>query len=209
MVIDAIVDGYFPILEHYGDALERFEIQILEGCGRDVLGDLYSTKRDLSGVRRATWPLRDALNQLMRDEVTLSASARLHLRDTLDHTMEVVELNETYRELGTSLIDVHLSMVGQRTNEVMRVLTVVTAVFIPLSFFAAVYGMNFDVMPELRWRFGYLAFWLISLVVGVTLLLMFRQLGWLRRPRGRRVRTAEVRSHSLIVERRSPPPHGH
>ena len=186
-VIDAVVDGYFPVLEHYGGVLEELEDRILAGRGQDVLGELYQTKRDLAGFRRATWPLREALAQLMRDEDSrLSHSSRLHLRDTLDHTMQVVEVNESYRELSASLVDVYLSMVGQRTNDIMRVLTVVSTIFIPLTFLAGVYGMNFDTseplnLPELGWPLGYVLFWIVCLVSTVGLMVLFRRLGWLRR----------------------------
>ena len=187
MVIDAIVDGYFPILEHYGERLEEFEDTILGGHRRDVLGPLYVAKRDLAAFRRACWPLREALAHMLREDgLALSEPARLHLRDALDHTMQVVEVNESYRELSASLVEVHLSMVGQRTNDIMRVLTVVSTIFIPLTFLAGVYGMNFDTrsawnMPELSWPFGYLAFWAVSLGLASGLLLLFRRLGWLRR----------------------------
>ncbi|MFT5289581.1 MAG: magnesium transporter [Planctomycetota bacterium] len=186
MVVDAIVDGYFPVLEHYGERLESLERQILDEGRRDTFGELYLTKRDLAGFRRAAWPLREALSHLMRgEERQLSDSARLHLRDTLDHTMQIVEVNESYRELAVSLVDVHLSMVGQRTNDVMRVLAIVSTVFIPLSFVAGVYGMNFDRsspwnLPELGWPHGYLYFWSICLLLVSSLLLLFRKLGWLK-----------------------------
>jgi len=185
MVIDAIVDGYFPILEHFGAQLEQFEDEILLERSKHVLGRLYSVKRDLARFRRATWPLREALAQLERtDDTLLDETTRLHLRDTLDHTMQVVDVNESFRELAASLIDVHLSMVGQRTNEIMRVLTVVSAIFIPLTFVAGIYGMNFDTgqawnLPELRWPLGYVFFWGVCLVMASTLLFVFRRLGWL------------------------------
>ncbi len=185
-IIDAIVDGFFPVLERYGDLLEDLEHRILQTQDRHVLQDLYLTKRDLAGFRRATWPLRDALSQLLRDdEAPLTDMSRLHLRDVADHTMQVVEVNESYRELSASLVDVHLSIIGQRTNEVMRVLTVVSAIFIPMTFVAGIYGMNFDTnapgnLPELTWPYGYVYFWLVCAAMAVSLLLLFRRLGWLR-----------------------------
>lgn len=186
MVLDAIVDGYFPVLETFGDRLESFEDRILEDERTDVLPELYTTKRELAGFRRSTWPLREALAMLMREgEAPLSEMARLHLRDTLDHTLQIVEVCESYRELTASLVDVHLSMVAQRTNEIMRVLTVVSAIFVPMTFVAGVYGMNFDTsqpwnLPELGWEYGYVAFWGVCLFVCATLVLVFRRLGWLR-----------------------------
>ena len=184
-VMDTIVDGYFPLLEHYGDRLEQFEDDILLDRKRNVLQDLYLTKRDLAGFRRAAWPMREALVQLHRSEESGFAEATdLHLRDTVDHAMQVVEVNETYRELTASLVDVHLSMVGQHTNDVMRVLTVVSAIFIPMTFVAGVYGMNFDTaksanLPELGWAYGYWFFWGVCLSIAVALFVLFRRLGWL------------------------------
>lgn len=187
MVLDAIVDGYFPILERFGEQLERLEDQILEEGRRDALPDLYRTKRDLASFRRAAWPMREALAQTLRDEESpLGETALLYARDTLDHAMQVVEVSDSCRELVASLADVHLSMVGQRTNDVMKVLTVVSAVFIPLTFLAGLYGMNFDTaspwnLPELGWRFGYPVFLLVCSVIACLLLLLFRRLGWLAR----------------------------
>jgi len=190
MVVDAIVDGYFPLLEIYGDLLEEYEDLVLTERVDHPLPKIYGVKRNLSILRRAAWPLRDALHALMRrDDATLSKVSQLHMRDTLDHVMQVVDVTESFREVSSSLIDVHLSMVGQRTNEVMRVLTVISAIFIPLTFLAGVYGMNFDTsvggnMPELQWRYGYLVFWIVSLIVGGALVGLFARLGWLRLPAG-------------------------
>lgn len=187
MILDAIVDGYFPLLEYHGSQLEEFEDAILGNSGRDVLADVYRVKRDLMTFRRAGWPLREALNQLQRHEDEdpwLSPAVLPYLRDTVDHVTQVVEINETYRELAASLVDVYLSTLGQRTNEIMRVLTVIATIFIPLTFFAGVYGMNFDLehptnMPELTWRYGYVGFWIVSSAVAIALLVLFRRLGWL------------------------------
>ena len=187
MVLDAVVDGYFPVLEVFGDRLESLEDQVFEGDGKDLLSRLYKMKRDLAGFRRATWPLREALTSLMRDEeAPIGDTSRLHLRDTLDHVMQIVEVSESYRELANSLADVHLSIVGQRTNEIMRVLTVVSAIFIPMTFVAGVYGMNFDTgspynLPELGWTYGYPIFWGVCALLFFSLLALFVRLGWLRR----------------------------
>ena len=185
MVVDTIVDAYFPVLEHHGDELERLETAILRSPTREILHGVYRIRRDLVAFRRAAWPLRDSLNQLLRDEdAPISDHARPYLRDTTDHIVQIVDVNETYRELASSLVDVYLSTLGHRTNEIMRVLTVVSTIFIPLTFLAGVYGMNFDTthplnLPELGWPYGYVAFWLVTLAVGCTLLVIFRRLGWL------------------------------
>lgn len=187
MVIDALVDGYFPVLEHYGDRIDSHEERVLvaDDQGTAMLRDLYGMKRNLAAFRRAAWPLREALGQLHRgNSPIVTRDARLHLRDTLDHIMQLVEVNESYRELTTSLVDLHLSIVGQKTNDVMRVLTVVSTIFIPLTFIAGVYGMNFDPsqpmnMPELRSPYGYVGFLAVSAATAAVLLVVFRRLGWL------------------------------
>jgi len=187
MIIDGVVDGYFPILEHFGDHLEDIETRVIDKPDSDVLGDVYSIKRDLMTFRRAAWPLRDALNQLLRDgHPILTDGVRPYLRDSADHVMQVVDVIENYRELAGSFVDVYLSSVSNRTNEVMRVLTVIATIFIPLTFLAGVYGMNFDThhpanMPELHWRYGYAIFWAICFAVGFGLIGAFWKLGWLRR----------------------------
>ena len=188
MIVDAMVDGYFPVLENFADQLERYETEILADRGAEVFGELYGTKRDLAAFRRAALPLRDAMSSLLKDDQDwLTDKMAPYVRDTLDHTMQVVDVTESYRELAVSLVDVHLSMVGQRTNEIMRVLTVISAIFIPLTFIAGVYGMNFDTtasdynLPELGFRYGYPMFWGICIVMGLSLVFLFRRLGWLKR----------------------------
>lgn len=188
MVIDAIVDGYFPVLERYGEVLEDIEEEILFSPSRDDLQDIYRIKRELLAFRRAAWPLRDTLASLLRDRHALLSKPTLpYLRDATDHVFQVVDVIETYRETTASFVDVYLSSVSHRTNEVMRFLTVIASIFIPLTFIAGVYGMNFDTrfplnMPELEWRFGYIGFWALCGAVAGSLLLMFRRLGWLGRP---------------------------
>jgi len=185
MVIDCIVDAYFPVLERFGELLEELEDRVIQHPIPSVLQEVYSAKRALMTFRRAAWPLRDTLNQLVRDRHALiSEDTAPYLRDTADHVMQVVEVIETYRELAGSLVDIYLSSVSNKTNEVMRVLTVIATIFIPLTFLAGIYGMNFDTsspfnLPELGWKFGYLLFWLASIAVAVVLLVMFRRLGWL------------------------------
>ncbi len=185
MVLDAIVDGYFPVLEGLGEELEALEDAILAQATRENLEELYLVRRQLMVFRRAVWPLRDVLSHLVREEhALLSPGAVTYLRDTTDHVMQVTDVVESFRELATTLVEVHLSAMGQRTNEVMRVLTVISTIFIPLTFLVGVYGMNFDTtrpgnMPELGWSFGYVGVWAICLVLAGSLLVVFRRLGWL------------------------------
>jgi magnesium transporter len=189
MLLDAIVDGYFPILESYAERLEAIETRVVESPERGVLSEIYRMKRDLMSFRRAAWPLRDVLNHLLRDgHLRLSPAVAPYLRDAADHVTQAVEVLESYRELTGSFVDVYLSSIANRTNDAMRVLTVISTIFIPLTFLAGVYGMNFDRsepgnMPELGWPYGYLAFWAVSIALGGLLLLLFRRLGWLARRR--------------------------
>ena len=184
-ILDSIVDGYFPVLEVYGERLEDIETLVLESPSQAVLSQIYEVKRDLMALRRACWPMREMLGTLLHEgDELLSQASRPYLRDTADHVIQIVELTETYRELAGSFIDVYLSSIGQRTNDVMRVLTVISTIFIPLTFLAGVYGMNFDRsapgnMPELGWSYGYVGFLTVCLAVAVGLLVLFRRLGWL------------------------------
>ena len=182
-VIDTIVDGYYPVLEAFADELDELEERVMRRPRPEVLMRVHGVKRTLLLVRRSVWPLRDALSSLLRDPVPLvTDSARIYMRDTYDHCIQVAEMAESYRELVSELTNTYLSVLGNRTNEVMRVLTVVTTVFIPLTFIVGVYGMNFDVMPELRWKAGYFVVLSVMAVLAVGMLIYFRRRGWLGDP---------------------------
>jgi magnesium transporter len=183
-IIDTIVDGYYPVLEAFADELEQLEERIMRRPRPDALLRTHEVKRRLLLVRRAVWPLRDALGTLLRDPVPLvTDSARIYMRDTYDHCVQVSEMAESYRELVSELTNTYLSVLGNRTNDVMRVLTVVTTVFIPLTFIVGVYGMNFDHMPELRWHYGYFVTLGVMLLIAIAMLIYFRRRGWLGNPR--------------------------
>ncbi|MBI3300790.1 MAG: magnesium/cobalt transporter CorA, partial [Deltaproteobacteria bacterium] len=161
-LLDAVVDCYFPILEEYGERLETLEDEILTRPHNGAVARIHEIKRNLLTLRRAIWPQRETFNTLLREEMPLvTDETRLYLRDCYDHTTQIIDLIETYRELGSDLIDVYLSSVSNRTNEIMRVLTVIATIFIPLTFLVGVYGMNFNPasspwnMPELNWYWGY------------------------------------------------------
>lgn len=182
-IIDVIVDGYYPVLEAFADELDELEDKVLAAPHSSVLERVHEIKRTILLVRRAVWPLRDALSTLIRDPLPLvTDSARIYLRDTYDHCAQVAEMTESYRELVSELTNTYLSVLSQRTNDVMRTLTVVTAIFIPLTFVAGVYGMNFDNMPELRTQSGYFVTLAGMTILGVGLAIYFRRRGWLGRP---------------------------
>lgn len=186
MLIDAIVDGYFPLLEDLGERMEDLETRVFEHPTRDILTEIYHTKRELLGIRRCVWPLRDALRQALKGGMPIIRESTLpYVRDTVDHLMQVSDIIETYRELAASFIDVYLSSVSHRTNEVMRILTIFSTIFIPLTFIAGIYGMNFESMPELHWKHGYRFFWLLISGVMVGCLFLFWKLGWLGKVKGK------------------------
>ncbi len=184
-LVDAIIDGFFPILEVYGESIEDLEDEVVETPSRQTLEKIHNVRRELLMLRRSIWPLRDAINCLIRDESDLiSDDVKIYLRDCYDHTIQVLDMVETYRELASSLMDVYLSSVSNRMNEIMKVLTVISTIFIPLTFIVGVYGMNFNPekspfnMPELDWYWGYPLCWMGMLAIAFSLVYYFKRKGW-------------------------------
>ena len=178
-LLDAIVDQGFPVLEHYGDALNDLEERVLANPDRHVMSRIHQVKRDLLVLRRAVWPLREVVNGMLRENhVCVSDATRTYLRDVYDHIIEIIDIIETYREVATALTESYMSSVSQRMNEVMKVLTIIGTIFIPLTFLAGVYGMNMPI-PENQWALSYPAFWAICLIVAGGMLVWFRRKGWL------------------------------
>jgi magnesium transporter len=185
-LLDAAVDAFFPLLERYGDRLEELEAQILGTPDAAVLEAVHDLKRDLLAFRRAAWPLREAMSSLLRDPHPLiKEETRLYLRDCYDHSIQILDLVENQREVSSGLMEVYLSTVSNRMNEVMKVLTIIATIFIPLGFVAGVYGMNFKTersplnMPELDWYFGYPFALGIMLSVAIGMLFYFRRRRWI------------------------------
>ncbi len=185
-LLDAVIDGYFPVLEEYGERLENIEECILARPDRRLMADLYGVKRGLLTLRRAAWPFREAVNALIRDPNPLvTDDTRLHLRDCYDHTVRIIDFTETYRELASDLSDVYLSSASHRMTEVMKVLTIIATLFIPLTFISSIYGMNFDPrrspwnMPELEWYWGYPFALGLMAITAIALVLYFWWKGWL------------------------------
>jgi magnesium transporter len=185
-IIDAMVDHLFPVLESYGERLEVLEEGILSSATEDTLARIQEVKHDLLVLRRSIWPLRDALIALTRDDSRLiRPETRVYMRDCYDHAVQLIDIVESYREFASGLADLLLSSISHRMNEVMKVLTIIATIFIPLSFITGVYGMNFDTqksalnMPELEWAWGYpFALFLMAGTAG-TLLFYFRRKGWI------------------------------
>ena len=184
-LLDLVVDEGFPVLESLGDELEQLEDELLEKPTRDLLPRLHRLKRTLLVMRRMLWPQREVLGKLLRDDSgIISDDIQVYYRDCYDHTIQIMELIETYRDVITGLLDIYLSSVSYRLNETMRVLTVIATIFIPLTFIVGVYGMNFQhvdspwAMPELRWYYGYPLVWLLMIGVLVGMLVYFRRRKW-------------------------------
>ncbi len=185
-LLDAVVDGYFPLLEGYGERIEALEDLIIHKPDNEIIFRIREIRRDLLMIRRSTWPLRELLNALLRDPIPhIMDTTRIYLRDCYDHTVHVIDILEIYRELGSGLMEDYLSSINNQMNQAMRVLTVFAAIFIPLSFIASLYGMNFNTsrsplnMPELNWYWGYPFVLLVMAATAGGLLWYFRQKGWL------------------------------
>ncbi len=180
-LIDATVDSYFPVLESLGERLEALEDEVLLAPTHASIPRIHELRRELLTLRRAAWPQREALNSLLRDHSNLiRTETRLYLNDCYDHTVQVMDLLENYRELGSSLLEVWLSSVSNRMNEVMKLLTIISTIFIPLTFIVGLYGMNFTHMPEIDWKWSYPIVLLVMLAIGLGMLRWFFVRGWFK-----------------------------
>ncbi|MDA0674128.1 MAG: magnesium/cobalt transporter CorA [Cyanobacteria bacterium] len=184
-LIDAVVDGIFPVLESYGERVEILETEITQTPTTNTLADIHQFKRELIALRRSLWPQREAIAALLREDCTLvSNEVKVYLRDCYEHVVQALDMLETYREVASSLMDVYLSSVSNKMNEVMKTLTVISTIFIPLTFIAGIYGMNFNPdaspwnMPELNWAWGYPAVWLVMVALSAGLIYFFWRRGW-------------------------------
>lgn len=179
-LMDAIVDNYFVILENLGDKVEVLEEALVGNPERHTLAAVHQLKRQLLFLRRAVWPLREVVSGLERSEASLIKKAtRPYLRDVYDHTIQVMDTVETFREMVGAMLDIYLTSLSNRMNEIMKVLTIVATIFIPLTFLSGIYGMNFKYMPELEWRYGYLFAWGLMVAIGGAMLFYFKRKRWL------------------------------
>lgn len=184
-LVDAVIDGFYPVLEHYGEELDELELKVLSSA-RASSAEIFAMKRDLLQLRRAIWPQRDLLGLLLReDSPHISEETQPYLRDTYDHAVQIMDMVETFREIASSLMDLLMTGVSNRLNEVMKVLTIVSTIFLPMTFVAGVYGMNFNPessrwnMPELNWAYGYPFSVALMLASAGSLLLYYRHKGWI------------------------------
>ena len=179
-LLDAIVDNYFFVLEDLGYKIESLQDEVIERAEPESLQNIHSLKRDMVFMRKNLWPLRELVGGLDKSESDLvSEGLRPYLRDVYEHTIQVIDSVEMLRDLLSSSLDTYITMVSNRMNEVMKVLTLIATIFIPLTFIAGIYGMNFENMPELEWRFGYAGVWVVMLLVVLGMILFFRRKRWI------------------------------
>lgn len=184
-LVDSLIDDYFPVLEKLGDRLDALEEQVLENPEKDFMVAIQRVKRSLYTVRHVIWPMRESIGQILINEDLVDPGTKLFLRDCQDHITQLLDIAESCRERASGLMDIYLSSLSNRMNEVMRILTVISMVFMPLTFIVGVYGMNFDTeispfnMPELKQPYGYAAIMLFMLLITVGMVAYFRQKGWL------------------------------
>ncbi|HDS45086.1 MAG TPA: magnesium/cobalt transporter CorA [Methanomicrobia archaeon] len=179
-LIDAIVDNYFVILEKIGEVIEDTEEELVSTPSPETLRTIHGLKRGMIFLRKSIWPLREVLSGLERlDSPLIQESTDIYLRDLYDHTIQVIDTVENYRDMIAGMLDIYLSSLSNKMNEIMKVLTIIATIFIPLTYIAGVYGMNFEYMPELGWRWGYLAVWLVMGAILISMVLYFRRRGWL------------------------------
>jgi magnesium transporter len=179
-LIDAVVDHYFIILEKDGEKIEGLEEKVISDPEPKTLNNIHRLKREMIFLRRSVWPLREVINSMTKaDSKMIKESTKIFLRDVYDHTIQVIDTVETYRDMLSGMHDTYLSSVSNRMNEIMKVLTIIATIFIPLTFIAGIYGMNFEFMPELKWNWGYFAVLGIMLVATGGMLVYFKRKKWL------------------------------
>jgi magnesium transporter len=179
-LIDSVVDHYFIILERLGERVEFLEEELVTEPTTKTLQEIYNLKREMIFLRKAIWPLREVISGLERGESSLiQQNTQIYFRDVYDHTIQVIDTIETFRDTVSGMLDIYLSSVSNRLNAVMKVLTIIATIFMPLTFLAGIYGMNFKYMPELEWRWGYPLVWMIMIAIGIFMLIYFRKKKWL------------------------------
>jgi magnesium transporter len=179
-LLDAVVDSYFSILEKIGDRVEILEEELVGAPTEQTLQKIHRLKREMIILRRSVWPLREVISGLQRTESELiTEPTSVYLRDVYDHTIQIIDTIESFRDMVSGMVDLYLSSLSNKMNSVMKVLTIIATIFIPLTFIAGVYGMNFENMPELKWRFGYAAALLAMAIVAIVMLIYFRKKKWL------------------------------
>jgi magnesium transporter len=179
-LIDAIVDSYYNILEGLGEDIESLQEQLVAESKQEDLQIIQHLKRDMLFFRKSVWPLREVISGLAKSDSTLiKEDVLVYLRDVYDHVIQAIDTIETFRDMLSAMLDIYLSSVGNRMNQVMKVLTIIATIFIPMTFLAGIYGMNFKYMPELEWKYAYLVFWLVVVTVFIIMISLFKKKKWL------------------------------
>jgi magnesium transporter len=179
-LIDTVVDNYFLVLENLGERIEFLEEELMTHPTTATIQGIQKFKNEMIFLRRVVWPLREVVGSLGRRESPLiRETTEIYLRDVYDHTVQVMDTIEVYREMLSGMVDIYLSSVSNRLNSVMKVLTIIATIFMPLTFIAGIYGMNFKYMPELEWHWGYPAVWLIVVIIGISMLIYFKKKKWM------------------------------
>lgn len=179
-LLDVVIDNYFSILERVGDRVESMDDQIVENPVPGTLAEIRRLKGEMIYLRKSVWPLREVVSAMERMDTDLIAdSTEIYLRDLYDHTIQVIDTIESLRDMISGMLDIYISSVSNRMNEVMKVLTIIATIFIPLTFIAGIYGMNFEFMPELKFPWSYPAVWGVMIVIGLTMVMYFRRRRWL------------------------------
>ena len=179
-LIDAVVDNYFVILERFGEKIESMEEEVVGDPTEKTVQQIHSLKREMIALRKSIWPLRELIGGIQKSESSLiNETTDVYLRDVYDHTIQIIDTIESFRDTVSGLLDIYLSSLSNKMNAVMKVLTIIATLFIPLTFVAGIYGMNFEYMPELKVRWGYGAVWLVMITIAVIMLFYFRRKKWL------------------------------
>ncbi|HUU52612.1 MAG TPA: magnesium/cobalt transporter CorA [Candidatus Heimdallarchaeota archaeon] len=179
-LVDAVVDHYFVILEKTGERIEELEESLTTNAKPETMQEIHRLKREMLYLRKSIWPLRESISGLEKSEsVLIKKSTLKYLRDVYDHTIQIIDTVETFRDMLSGMHDIYLSSISNRMNEIMKVLTIIATIFIPLTFVAGIYGMNFKFMPELDWRWGYPALWLVVVTIVVIMIIFFKRKKWL------------------------------
>ena len=179
-ILDAIVDNYFAILENLGENINELQEKLIQQPSKDLLREINTIKRELLFLRKSIWPLRELVNSLFKSESDLINDATaLYFRDLYDHTIQIIDTVETYRDMASGMMEMYLSSLSNRMNEVMKTLTIIATIFMPLSFIAGVYGMNFKNIPELDWQYSYFVFWGLIVILFISMSVYFKRKKWL------------------------------
>jgi magnesium transporter len=178
-LVDAVVDQYFVILEKVGERIEELEESLTRNTKPETMQEIHRLKREMIYLRKSIWPLRESISGLEKSESALINKATLkYLRDVYDHTIQIIDTVETFRDMLSGMHDTYLTNISNRMNEIMKVLTIIATIFIPMTFIAGIYGMNFKFMPELVWRWGYLAVWVVLVSVALIMVVYFKRKKW-------------------------------